>query len=167
MLIGAEQSLSQQQAISALDLSELPAVAAIEESGEHLLLSDGLRSLQLEVVQGTLLRGPVDLTFCIEEAHTRAQIEALQSLLALRRRGQLSGCRAASVASQSRWIRQLRVHDALAAGASQRQIGIELFGSEETRRHWKEGSGAVRSSVQRLVRAALRNVAGSYLKFLP
>lgn len=56
----------------------------------------------------------------------------------------------------------LRVHDALNAGASQRDIAIALFGSERIASDWRAVSDSLRSRVRRLVREARRLAGGGY-----
>ena len=48
----------------------------------------------------------------------------------------------------------LRVHDALAAGANQREIAEELFGPAARAPRWRSEASTIRSQVQRLVRGA-------------
>lgn len=61
-----------------------------------------------------------------------------------------------------RLIQILRVHDALAAGASQRDIAIHFFGNERIPRDWRVASDSLRSRVRRLIREARRMAGGGY-----
>jgi hypothetical protein len=59
-----------------------------------------------------------------------------------------------------RMLAVLRVDDALAAGASQREIATALFGEARVRDDWAGRSDALRSRVRRLVREARALAAG-------
>ncbi|WP_407072274.1 DNA -binding domain-containing protein [Sphingomonas koreensis] len=61
-----------------------------------------------------------------------------------------------------RLIDVLRVHDALSAGASQRDIATGLFGPERIPADWRAASDSLRSRVRRLVRDARHMAAGGY-----
>jgi hypothetical protein len=60
----------------------------------------------------------------------------------------------------------LRVHDALAAGASQREIASVLFGAERVEADWLGTSESLRSRVKRLVRDARAMARGGYRSLL-
>jgi hypothetical protein len=60
----------------------------------------------------------------------------------------------------------LRAHDALAAGASQREIAACLFDELAAQRRWRVNAPHLRSRVQRLVRAARQAACGAYLGLL-
>src|SRR3546814_4790994 len=59
-----------------------------------------------------------------------------------------------------RQVLALRVHDALAAGASIRDVGIMLFGFERVRDEWADE--ALKSHCRRLIALAREMVAGGY-----
>ncbi|WP_443020042.1 DNA -binding domain-containing protein [Sphingobium sp. Cam5-1] len=61
-----------------------------------------------------------------------------------------------------RGIRLLRVHDALADGASQREIGAVLFGEARVTEDWNDRSDSLRSRIRRLVREAKALAQGGY-----
>ena len=54
----------------------------------------------------------------------------------------------------ARMVDMLRVHDALVQGASQREIGVALFGEQRVALDWTGPSDSLRSRVRRLVRDA-------------
>jgi hypothetical protein len=62
----------------------------------------------------------------------------------------------------SRWLVALRAHDAVAAGASQREIAEVLFASLYRASGWKTDSDFLRLRVGRALRLARRMAAGEY-----
>ena len=60
----------------------------------------------------------------------------------------------------------LRVHDAIGQGASQREIGVVLFGDERVARDWVRESDALRSRVRRLVHEARAMARGGYRQLM-
>lgn len=60
----------------------------------------------------------------------------------------------------------LRTIDAMAAGASQRDIATMLFGTEMVERDWAAASSYLRLRVQRLTKATRTLLNGGYLRFL-
>ncbi|WP_374580857.1 DNA -binding domain-containing protein [Sphingomonas sp. J344] len=65
-----------------------------------------------------------------------------------------------------RGVDMLRVHDAIGQGASQREIGSILFGSERVARDWNDVSDSLRSRVRRLVREAGAMARGGYRQLM-
>jgi hypothetical protein len=66
----------------------------------------------------------------------------------------------------ARLVMVLRVDDALAEGASQREIAAVLFGTDAMSRDWNGRSDALRSRIRRLVREARATAAGGYRQLL-
>ena len=60
----------------------------------------------------------------------------------------------------------LRAHDALAAGADQRDIAEALLSREAAQPKWRVGAPSLRSRAQRLVRGARLMAAGGYRELL-
>jgi hypothetical protein len=58
----------------------------------------------------------------------------------------------------------LRVHDALVAGASIRDVGVMLFGLERVRDEW--AGEALKSQCRRLIATARDMAAGGYRELL-
>jgi hypothetical protein len=148
------------------DLVGLAAVLVTAHGTEHLLVTNGYQRIQLDVLSGTLLDGRVDLKFRIPERFATRQLPDLQQFLTIRRRRVFPIASGPLEAHAWRWIRHLRVHDALAVGASARQIAIGLFGEAAVAAQWHEGAGPLRASVQRFVRRARTDVAGGYRNLL-
>jgi hypothetical protein len=123
--------------------------------GEHIFLSDGRRTLRLDLISGTLLAGPVRLSWRVPKP-----FEALPAIMALRRlaiwcrTGSLVDIGYPSIARARRWLTLLRVHDAFRAGASQREIAGALFGHQFAGARWRLEDGSYRLRAQRLARSA-------------
>jgi hypothetical protein len=64
------------------------------------------------------------------------------------------------------WIALLRLHDGLAAGASQRELAVCLFGEDWVARGWKGDSDFLRSRLRRMASLQRRLVADGYLILL-
>lgn len=138
------------------------------ESGmEHVLLSDRGRMLRLDILSGTVCDGPVLLRF--ELAGMRSALgplRTLRQLLALWRSGRFSRALHPPEARARRWILLLRTHDALVAGADQREIAEQLLDRDAIEGRWRVRAPALRSRAQRLAREARRTAAGGYLLLL-
>lgn len=154
-----------------VDLFELERFAGLatlvrgRDGAEHLLLADGRASLRLDVTAGTLLAGPVRLAYHLAGlASARPPLDTLEGLLWLARHGHLPRPRHGG--RQRRLVLLLRTADALAAGASQREIA-EVFVSPAVRAaRWRTEAPSLRSQAQRLVRGARAMSAGGYRALL-
>ena len=138
-------------------------IVADPQGAEHVVASDGLHHVRLDLAAGTLREGPVVLHYRVA-----GTVSARPMLLPLRRIVEFWLHRrfAASLFPRDprveRWIVALRVHDALAAGASQREIAAVLFGAEHAADGWDGASDSLRSRVRRLVVEARRLARGGY-----
>lgn len=136
------------------------------DAREHLLLSDGLRAIRIDVHAGTL-EGPVRLEYVIAGfASAEGPLLTLCRLLAFWRTGRFSGALHPSEARARRLILLLRAYDALASGATQREIAAGLLGREAGEDRWRIMAPALRSRVQRLVRSARSMALGGYVSLL-
>lgn len=143
--------------------------AAVDRHGyEHVVLSDGRHRIRLDVVYGRL----VGQTAVRLEFRLQGLIAAQAGALSLRRLIHLHRYRrfARSLFPRDPWIDRgivlLRVHDALALGASQRDLGEVLFGSRRVSESWNGRSDWLRSRVRRLVREARGLAQGGYRRLL-
>lgn len=123
------------------------------------MLSDGLRRVRIDIEHGSLTAGfPVVLRYLIHGlASAEPKLLPLRRLIDLLRHRRFSRRLFPQDARAVRHILTLRVHDALTAGASQREIALELFGEADATR-----ADSIRSRVRRLVREARRMAAGGY-----
>ncbi len=134
---------------------------------EHLLLSDGLHHLQLEVTAGSLLDGPVCFRYELSGfKHIEAKTLTLRRLLLLRRLGRFPRGLFPPERRARRWAMALQAYDAVQAGASHRDIAVALFGEKVVKEDWYGRSDYLRLRVQRLVRMADKLVNGGYRDLL-
>lgn len=152
------------------DLRRLRPLATLQGKAgenEHLLLSDGLRVIRLDVIDGSLQEGAVRLRYSLAGiASVAAPLLTLRRLIELWRRGRFSASLHRPEARAERWIMMLRAHDAIASGAGQREIAAELFNPVARAPGWRSEAPSVRSQVQRLVRSARLTARKSYRAFL-
>jgi hypothetical protein len=132
------------------------------------VLSDGWHHIRLDVEQGRLTgQDAVLLHFRLrglESAESR--LLPLRRLLDLCRHRRFARTLFPRDPRIARGIEMLRVHDALSAGASQREIGEALFGTGRVRSDWNDGSDSLRSRVRRLVREARDMARGGYRQLM-
>jgi hypothetical protein len=149
----------------ALGLERLGPFATLVRSRgeEQLLLSDGCRSLRLDLRGGGIGRSRVHLSYDL------AGIEALERpLLVLRRlcalviSGRFRPSLHPKVRRAHRLVQLLRTHDALQAGAGQVDIAQMLLRHSLERSRWRIHSPSIRSQAQRLVTAARLMSAGGF-----
>ena len=152
------------------DLAQFRSLVTIVSdatSGEHLLLSDGFRGLRIDVVEGSLRSGPVQLRYRLSGiGSAQAPVRTLKRLLVLCRSGRFSSRLHRPERRASRVILMLRAYDAVSSGASQREIAANLLSSEAHGERWRVEAPALRSRVQRLVRNANAMAKGGYLWLL-
>ncbi len=152
---------------SLFDPSHLKVSATVLVRGEgdqHLQLCDGVNALQLHVVEGTLLEGPVRLAYVLDDfaklAHHTTTLERLGAVL---ERGRFPPHLFSGDPRAERWLLSLKAIDLEAAGLSHADIATELYQSG--------GRGAFatdwrRSRVRRLLEAGHALIDGDYLKIL-
>ncbi len=145
----------------------MTTVVISPNGGEHAAISDGYRRIRLEVASGTLCDGPVRLRYRLQGLQrVDPKILTLRRLIALCRLGRFSSQLHPPERLASRWIAALRVHDALRAGATQREIAFGLYGDVAVRYDWGKGSDIFRLRVQRLTRVAHGLADGGYRALL-
>lgn len=134
---------------------------------EHVLLSDGLHRLRLDVRGGTVTRGPVCLRFVFEGLREiDAPLLTLQRLVAVGRRGVMPLGLFSAERRAQRWIAALRAGDIVRAGGSQREVAETLFGAERVRADWAGSSDYLRSQVRRMLAFGTRMRGGGWRAFL-
>ena len=145
----------------AIDLERLrPWLTVVTDpAGEHVVLSDGWHRVRIDIEHGSLTAGsPVVLRYLIHGvASAEPKLLPLRRLIDLLRHGRFARRLFPRDSRAARHVLTLRVHDALRAGASQRDIALELFGAADASR-----ADSIRSRVRRLVREARRMAAGGY-----
>lgn len=130
------------------------------ETSEHILLSDGLHAIRIDLAGGSLVGRPAALRWRIDGlALAGPQLLALRQLISLAETGRFARSLHRPERRAHRWIAMLRVHDALAAGASHREIVAGLFGIDVAAPRWRASAGPWRLRVQRLAAGARRAIA--------
>jgi len=142
-------------------------VLGVAASGEHLLLTDGCRRLQLHCRSGSLLRERLFLRYDLSGLReAEARMVTLARFLALARLGRMPAGLFRPLAKADRWRLALRALDAHDAGASQREIATVLYGPARTRADWRGDSDYLRGRVRRLVRLGQSLSGGGYRDLL-
>lgn len=132
-------------------------------SSEHLLFSDGRRTVRLDGPVGTFSQGPAKLVYSIHGFHSaEAPILALRRFLALARTSSFARSLHRREPRARRWVLMLRAADGLAADASHREIAQVLLSRSAGQSQWRSREPSLRSQAQRLVRGARRFAAGQY-----
>lgn len=144
------------------------AVATDPAGREHAVLSDGWHHIRLDIEEGRLAgQDAVLLHYRLRGlASAEARLLPLRRLLDLCRHRRFTRSLFPRDPRIDRGIDMLRVHDALADGASQREIGMALFGDERVRHDWNPASDSLRSRVRRLVREARAMARGGYRQLM-
>jgi hypothetical protein len=144
------------------------AVVTDPDGHEHAVLSDGWHHIRLDVEAGSLREGrPVLFQYRLAGLVSAApKILPLRRLLELSRRGRFAPSLFPPDRRIERWLALLQVHDALRAGAGQREISEAMFGAARTRADWRGRSDSLRSRVRRLVKDARLMASGGYRSLL-
>lgn len=153
-----------------LDIFALPcrvAVLLVGDGFQHVLFTDGHKSLQL-IVSGAGIFEPVRLTSRIlwPSAETKQRLEAIAVLNALRQTGRFLPrfFRVEPRCARLRWV--LRALDGFLAGASHREIGVTLFGIARIERDWADPGDHLRDMIRRAVKRGRSLMDGEYRRFL-
>ncbi|TPG42694.1 DUF2285 domain-containing protein [Sphingomonas koreensis] len=152
------------EALALARLAEFITIVVDPSGHEHVVVSDGWRRVRLDVISGSLAGdGFVRPWFALAgAARAQAQLLPLHGFLQLCRTGRFGASLFPPVTRSDRQLTLLRVHDALVAGASQREIAAALVGAARAGHEWRGASEALRSRVRRLVRDARIMAAGGY-----
>jgi hypothetical protein len=144
--------------IDLLEWRDLVSIAIDVNKDEHILLWDGVRSLRIDIVGGTLIGCPALLTYQIEGlSRGRMSLRSLDELITLKTTGRFKKL-PPSNRILNRWILELRIADALRTHASQQEMARRLFGASVSERNWRSASASYRLRTQRLVRQAKKRL---------
>lgn len=152
-----------------LDLNELAGFARLARSGaaQHLLLSDGRRSIRLDVTGDDLEASPVRLSYLLRGLEDLARpllvLERLRSLILQKR---FVSSLYPPVRRARREVMLLRAFDAIGSGASQADMAELLLSRRFERRSWRIHSPSLRSQAQRLARASREMASGGFWDLL-
>ena len=154
----------------AIDLARLLRWATIVRGGgrEHVALSDGWHHIRLDVVDGSLVEeGPARLEYLLSGmTRVDAHILTLRRMLELWRTGRFSPRLHPPEPGLARRLEALRVGDAVAAGASYREMAGALYGHDLVRSEWRARSDFLLSRVRRRAEEATRMAAGGWRALL-
>lgn len=154
----------------AFDLARLGRWATLAHGAdgrEYLALSDGWRRIRIDVVDGTLGSGPVRLQYRMS-GFTRLEprLLAARRLLSLWQRRRFLRALFPPVTGLARRLEALRTADALADGASYREIAVALFGKARVQAEWRTDSDFLLMRVRRRVAEARRMAEGGWRDLL-
>ncbi len=138
-----------------------------DDGHDSVLFSDGTHHLLLEIVEGSVMAGPVRLTYRLSgfrsvDTHTLT----IRRLARLFRFGRFPQILFRPEPRAHRWIMALRAYDGTMMGASQREVATVLFGKQTVCDGWSGRSDYLRLRIQRLIRGAERMVSGGYRDLL-
>ncbi len=158
-ILAAEAHLPAMQLLDHVCCPEL--VTSVRKGAcEHFLFSDGLRSIRIDLEFGPMMAASEAPRWRIAGlASIEPQLLALRQLSALHRHGKFARSLHPAQRRGPRWTQMLRVHDALAQGASYREIVAVLFGVDVTGARWRAEAGTWRLRAQRLAAGAASAVA--------
>lgn len=143
-------------------------IAVNGDDTEHAVLSDGWRHIRIDIESGSLGAGmPVVLHYRLAGvAGAESKLLPLRRLIYLCRHRRFARGLFPRDPRVARHLMALRVHDALAAGASQREIAAILFGGNPADWVHDDRSDSLRSRVRRLAREARRMADGGWRALL-
>lgn len=150
------------------EIASLGRLALLDRGreAEHLLISDGLRTIRLDGPAGCFAAASASLAYEIHGIHSaEAPLLALRRFIHLCRTGRFSPRLHAPERRARRWVLMLRAFDALEEGASQREIAEALLSRTVAAPRWRSRESSIRSQVQRLVRSA-RAITNGYRALL-
>ena len=154
----------------AFDFDHFAAIATLvpgADGREHLLISDGLRAIRIDILEGSLARGPANLRYRLAGlASAERPLLTLRRFLALCRTGGFCRSLHPKEPRAKRWVLMLRASDALAAGTDQREMAAILLSAEAGGPRWRTQAPSLRSRVQRLVRSARGAEEGGFWTLL-
>ena len=144
-------------------LAQLTTILVDPEGHEHIVISNGLRRIRLDVVSGSLVDGPIALRIvCADMCRLKAAATTMARLASLYQHQRFMPAHFREDRRCTRWIAALRVHDGLCAGASQREIAIALYGHKRVASDWYDDNDVMRAGVRRLIRTARGLACGQY-----
>jgi hypothetical protein len=152
--------------VGAFNLRHFGGSAVLVAGGagaEHLLIGASSGGLRLDLLEGTLLQGPVMLRYDFSAVGDIEPLLApLRAFHHFCRTGELSPPLPRKRQRDRRVVDALRTHDALQAGASIRDVGILLFGARRVAEEWGAPGEALKSHSRRMIALARRMAGGAW-----
>ena len=141
-------------------------VLRLSDGTEHVRLASGANSISLEVMEGTVLNGPVRLVSLIENFKTvPAQIQTLERLHTLWRLKKFRRKDFRPDRRSQRWLLALRALDLDDAQYTHREIS-NLILSDDDPEVWRREKNSLRARVRRLISLGRELRDGGYLAIL-
>ena len=151
----------------ALDFRDLKFAVRILKTpeGEHVQLSNGFHSIQINVISGTVLDGPVRLAYILSGQETlNARRVPVERLIALKKQKRFPAKMFTEDSRASRWLLALKAIDMERSGMSQPDIAAHFYPGTE---HADFVTNWRRSRLRRLLDTGHEMISGGgYLKIL-
>jgi hypothetical protein len=152
--------------LNAAQLSHFSKLVSSAEA-ERLLLSDGYRTIRLDLVGAPLGNSVVALHYNLSGIRRLDRpLTVLTRLRSLVLTGRFVGSHHPPVRRACRLVQLLRTLDALHSGANQADIAEFILSPMLDRVHWRIHSPSLRSRVQRLTRQAKRTANNGFWSLL-
>lgn len=137
------------------------------QHGEQVRLSNGLHSIQLTIQSGTVMQGPVHLSYHLDGfERLNPKLATLQRLLAVRQLNRFPESLFPTDRRAGRWLRALQALDMSRNGIAHRQIAERLYGQQGEDLDWRGASDWMRARVRRAIRLGADLSNGGYLQLL-
>lgn len=149
-------------AADALDILTVAPLVSVEVTAEaqHWLLSDEHWAIRLDLHDGTLIGGPLLIEHRLTGLRSLGpRLTTLRQLVTLTQKGEIPTSMMPRERRAAQWILELRIADALLAGAAQQDMARHLFGGAVAPVRWRLESEEYRVRIQRLVRRARMRLA--------
>jgi hypothetical protein len=151
---------SHPDAFDVYDLAVPASILTCPGAPEELALGVPGRSIRLSIRTGTVLSGPVRLTYELSGfSRLDTRLAALQRLVTFRQ-GKMKSIAEPKNPTARRRLLLLRTLDALALNPSLRAVAVAMYGQERVQQDWNSHSDFLKSRVRRLV-AHARHLTGS------
>jgi hypothetical protein len=151
-----------------LSAQRVPAtILRCEGMPEEVRLISHETAIRLSLISGTLLDGPVRLSFHLNgDRHLPIRLRALRAFDSLATQRHISPLPSPSKLTSRKMAMLLATLDGLARGWSQKQIAIALFGETAVAADWGGRSDFLKSRVRRLIAWAETLSGDAYLSLL-
>jgi len=153
----------------AFDLRTLGLAASVMCDGnrEELCVGAWPTAVRVSVEVGTVLAGPVRLTYRVEgRQHLARRLLALRQWEALGRLGRVPRPLSSPCLNPDRALMLIKTLDALAYHSNTHEVAVAVFGADVVARDWHNDSDYLRMKTRRLIGSAWRLVAGGYRAIL-
>lgn len=137
------------------------------QHGEQVRLSNGLHSIQLAVLLGTVMQGPVHLKYHLDGFdRVNPKLATLRRLLAVRQLNRFPASLFPTDRRAGRWLMALQALDMSHRGIAHRRIAEQLYGQQGEDLDWRGTSDWMRARVRRAIRLGTDLSNGGYLELL-